>query len=67
LEESDIPHCTKLSELIDKRFKSEYNKVIDEIRNSLGRLAITGDIWSRINLEGYLAIIISYLHRKPSG
>ncbi|KAJ3858679.1 hypothetical protein EV359DRAFT_22499, partial [Lentinula novae-zelandiae] len=67
LEESDIPHCTKLSELIDKRFKSEYNKVIDEIRNSLGRLAITGDIWSRINLEGYLAITISYLHRKPSG
>ncbi|KAF8831071.1 hypothetical protein HHX47_DHR1000060 [Lentinula edodes] len=67
LEESDIPHRTKLSELIDKRFKSEYNKVIDEIRNSLGRLAITGDIWSRINLEGYLAITISYLHRKPSG
>ncbi|KAJ3911120.1 hypothetical protein F5877DRAFT_27885, partial [Lentinula edodes] len=67
LEESDIPHRTKLSELIDKRFKSEYNKVIDEIRNSLGRLAITGDIWSRINLEGYLAITILYLHRKPSG
>ncbi|KAJ3911389.1 hypothetical protein F5877DRAFT_24918, partial [Lentinula edodes] len=67
LEESDIPHHTKLSELIDKRFKSEYNKVINEIRNSLGRLAITGDIWSRINLEGYLAITISYLHRKPSG
>ncbi|KAJ3854070.1 hypothetical protein EV368DRAFT_63595 [Lentinula lateritia] len=55
LKESDIPHCTKLLELIDKYFKSEYNKVIDEIQiltlliafdRIPGRLAITGDIWS---------------------
>ncbi|KAJ3804375.1 hypothetical protein F5876DRAFT_21028, partial [Lentinula aff. lateritia] len=67
LDESDIPHHTKLSELIDEHFKVEYHKIIDEIHNSLGRLAITGDIWSRVNLEGYLAITITYLHRTTSG
>ncbi|KAJ3846056.1 hypothetical protein EV368DRAFT_15364, partial [Lentinula lateritia] len=67
LDESDIPHRTKLSELIDERFKVEYHKIIDEIHNSLGRLAITGDIWSRVNLEGCLAITITYLHHTTSG
>lgn len=36
-------------------------------KNSLGRLAITGDIWLRVNLEGYLAITITYLHCTTSG
>ncbi|KAF9060233.1 hypothetical protein BDP27DRAFT_1181670, partial [Rhodocollybia butyracea] len=67
LNESDIPHRTKLSELIDERFKVEYSKIIEEIRNSLGHLAITSDIWSRVNLEGYLAVTITYLHRTTSG
>ncbi|KAJ4476575.1 hypothetical protein C8R41DRAFT_747789, partial [Lentinula lateritia] len=65
LDESDIPHRTKLSELIDERFKVEYDKIIDEIR--ICRLAITGDIWLRVNLEGYLAITITYLHCTTSG
>ncbi|KAJ4469667.1 hypothetical protein C8J55DRAFT_407442, partial [Lentinula edodes] len=67
LNESDIPHRTKFAALMDQRFKLEYGKIIDEIRNSLGRLAITGDIWSRVNLEGYLAITITYLHQTASG
>jgi hypothetical protein len=31
LEDRDIPHRTKLSEMITTRFKTEYNKMIEDI------------------------------------
>jgi hypothetical protein len=35
LEERDIPHHTKLSELITAHFKTEYNRIIGDINVSL--------------------------------
>jgi hypothetical protein len=32
LEDHNIPHCTRLSELITECFKVEYNQMLEEIR-----------------------------------
>ncbi|KAF5353589.1 hypothetical protein D9758_013794 [Tetrapyrgos nigripes] len=66
LADSDIPHRTKLSELIVQQFQKEYTEMIN-IKNSLGRLSWTSDIWSRTNLESYMAVTVHYIVRAESG
>lgn len=75
LQDRDIPHRTKLSEMITSRFKIEHSKMVEEIsvslqsisftgirlhinilQNALGRIALTSDLWSRQNLESYMAM-----------
>ncbi|THU88276.1 hypothetical protein K435DRAFT_608501, partial [Dendrothele bispora CBS 962.96] len=63
IQDSDIPHRTKLSQLIVQQFQKEYSKMIGDIQNALGRLSWTSDIWSRINLESYLAVTVHYVAR----
>ncbi|KII82956.1 hypothetical protein PLICRDRAFT_120022, partial [Plicaturopsis crispa FD-325 SS-3] len=60
LEDKDIPHRTKLSEMILNRFKLEYQKMTDEIKNSLGRVSFTSDMWSSQNLSGSMAVTAHY-------
>jgi hypothetical protein len=82
LEDSDIPHRTKLGELITARFKLEYANMVQDIavcpclcqccvelmsfQNSLGRVSFTSDIWSRQNLESYMAITAHYMAKMPN-
>ncbi|KAJ7894905.1 hypothetical protein B0H14DRAFT_2334213, partial [Mycena olivaceomarginata] len=66
LEDEDIPHCTKLSQLISTRFNIEYTAMIDEIQNSLGRVSFTDDIWTRVNLDSHLAITAHYIVKDMS-
>ncbi|KAJ6602747.1 hypothetical protein DFH09DRAFT_867583, partial [Mycena vulgaris] len=61
LEDEDIPHRTKLAQLIATRFGAEYNTMIQEIQNSMGRVSFTDDIWTRINLDSHLAITGHYI------
>ncbi|KAJ7617524.1 hypothetical protein DFH06DRAFT_961660, partial [Mycena polygramma] len=61
LDDNDIPHRTKMSELISTRFQVEYQKMIHEIQNALGRVSFTQDIWSRVNLDSHLAITAHYI------
>ncbi|KAJ7190456.1 hypothetical protein GGX14DRAFT_331543, partial [Mycena pura] len=56
LEDSDIPHRTKMTEIICNRFRVEY-----ELMNSLGRVSFTHDVWSRVNLDSHLAITAHYI------
>ncbi|THU82980.1 hypothetical protein K435DRAFT_619425, partial [Dendrothele bispora CBS 962.96] len=67
LKDSDIPHRTKLADRIVQHFRKEYLKMIDDIKNSLGRLSWTSDIWSRVTLESYLAVTVHYLVRGTRG
>ncbi|KAJ7026472.1 hypothetical protein C8F04DRAFT_1190538 [Mycena alexandri] len=46
LEEDNIPHRTKMSQSITTRFRVEYEKMIHEIQNSLGRISFTHDVWT---------------------
>jgi hypothetical protein len=36
-------------------------------QNSLGRISFTSDIWSRQNLEGYMAVTAHYCTETPDG
>ncbi|KII88823.1 hypothetical protein PLICRDRAFT_73506, partial [Plicaturopsis crispa FD-325 SS-3] len=69
LEDKDIPHRTKLSEMILNRFKLGYQKMTDKIKarhpsqNSLGCVSFTSDMWSSQNLSGYMAVTAHYCAR----
>ncbi|KAJ7818483.1 hypothetical protein B0H14DRAFT_2248557, partial [Mycena olivaceomarginata] len=67
LEDEDIPHRTKMSQLITTRFQIEYDKMIQEIQASLGRISFTHNIWSRVNLDSHLAITAHYIARNADG
>ncbi|KAJ7790431.1 hypothetical protein B0H14DRAFT_2396433, partial [Mycena olivaceomarginata] len=69
LEDEDIPHRTKLSQLISTRFNIEYTAMIDEIQlwNSLDRVSFTDDIWTRVNLDSHLAITAHYIVKDTRG
>ncbi|KAJ7857916.1 hypothetical protein B0H14DRAFT_2351976, partial [Mycena olivaceomarginata] len=67
LEDEDIPHRTKMSQLIATRFQIEYDKMIKEIQASPGCISFTHDIWSRVNLNSHLAITAHYIVRNVDG
>ncbi|KAF5332789.1 hypothetical protein D9611_005171 [Ephemerocybe angulata] len=67
LEESDLPHRTKVAQLVTESFAREYKNMVNDISNSLGRVAFTSDIWSRNNLQSYMAITAHYLVMSPAG
>ncbi|KAJ7468179.1 hypothetical protein FB451DRAFT_389795 [Mycena latifolia] len=67
LEDRDIPHRTKLSELVSQRFKYEWTRMVEDMANSLGRVSATDDIWSRMNLESYMAISLHYSAKDAKG
>ncbi|KAJ7595426.1 hypothetical protein C8J56DRAFT_775150, partial [Mycena floridula] len=68
LEDSDIPHRTKMTEISMEHFKIAYAKMCDEIQNrALGRIATTTDIWSRVNLDSHMAISAHYTMINASG
>ncbi|KAJ7244799.1 hypothetical protein B0H12DRAFT_961455, partial [Mycena haematopus] len=61
LDDDDIPHRTKMAQIITERFKIEYQKMIYEIQNAISRISYTDDIWTRKNLDSHLAITAHYL------
>ncbi|TEB26684.1 hypothetical protein FA13DRAFT_1608436, partial [Coprinellus micaceus] len=67
LDDTDIPHRTKVAQLITEAFAREYQKMVQEITTSIGRVAFTSDIWSRRNLQSYMAVTAHYLIKTSSG
>ncbi|KAJ7303017.1 hypothetical protein DFH08DRAFT_986961 [Mycena albidolilacea] len=66
LDDGDIPHRTKLSQLISTRFRAEYTAIIREIKNALGRVAFTDDVCLG-NLGSHLAITAHYIIKDSNG
>ncbi|KAI5822966.1 hypothetical protein K523DRAFT_187389, partial [Schizophyllum commune Tattone D] len=62
--EKDIPHRTKLTELIFERFSQKCDLMADDLRNATGRISFTLDIWSRGNLQPYMAVTAHYMARN---
>ncbi|KIY61635.1 hypothetical protein CYLTODRAFT_331722, partial [Cylindrobasidium torrendii FP15055 ss-10] len=61
LDDKQIPGRTKVGDLISEAYAREYQRLIDRLASSLGRIALTSDIWSRQNMEGYMAVTAHYL------
>ncbi|KAL1755936.1 hypothetical protein FB107DRAFT_175591, partial [Schizophyllum commune] len=59
-----IPHRTKLSNTIMRRYKGKYEEMMEEIRTRpLGRISFTSDVWSSADLTGYMAVTAHYIVR----
>ncbi len=67
LSDKDIPHCSHLTDLIFEAFEKEYTTMLDRIKNSVGRVSFTSDIWSAVNLQSYMAVTAHYIMRLPNG
>ncbi|KAL1745752.1 hypothetical protein HDZ31DRAFT_35679 [Schizophyllum fasciatum] len=67
LKDEDIPHRTRLGELILERFKEEYSHMVADIENAAGRVSFTSDIWSRASMEPYMAVTAHYIVRTDDG
>ncbi|GLB37952.1 putative encoded by [Lyophyllum shimeji] len=52
LDEDDLPHRTKLTQLIYERFQVEFKKLIEELKNAAGRISFTSDLWTDQNPSG---------------
>ncbi|KAJ4496041.1 hypothetical protein C8J55DRAFT_411928, partial [Lentinula edodes] len=63
LRESDLPHRTKLGEIILREFEKEWNQLSKEMKKSLGRIALTLDMWSNGALKGFMAVTGHYMVR----
>ncbi|KAI5896180.1 uncharacterized protein SCHCODRAFT_02440073, partial [Schizophyllum commune H4-8] len=63
ISDNELPHRTKIADLVIQRFKAKYNEMQNEIRESLGRVACTTDIWSSVNRTGYMAVTAHYISR----
>ncbi|KAJ7687279.1 hypothetical protein B0H17DRAFT_885558, partial [Mycena rosella] len=67
LQDADIPHRTKLSQLISARFQVDYAAMLREIQVAPGRVAFTDDVWSRLNLDSHLGITTHYFIKEANG
>ncbi|KAF5358776.1 hypothetical protein D9758_008518 [Tetrapyrgos nigripes] len=64
LKDGAIPHRTHLLELIFGQFETCFKNTREEMNRSLGRISFTSDMWSRGNLQGYMAITAHYIIRE---
>ncbi|KAF5375571.1 hypothetical protein D9615_009215 [Tricholomella constricta] len=67
LTDRDIPHRTKLTEIIIDCFKTEYKAMVSDIQNALGRVSLTSDVWSRTSLAAHVAITAHYMAMSSDG
>ncbi|KAJ7362435.1 hypothetical protein DFH08DRAFT_950698 [Mycena albidolilacea] len=64
LQESDIPHRTKLRQRIIEAWIQYYKELKSELEQSLGKISFTVDVWSSKAMQSYLSITIHWLGPK---
>ncbi|KAJ3931064.1 MAG: hypothetical protein NXY57DRAFT_866888, partial [Lentinula lateritia] len=67
LRDADIPHRTKLTELVLKQYEKHWRNITEEMKASLGRISYTSDMWSNGILKGFMAITAHYMVKDLSG
>ncbi|KAG1789048.1 uncharacterized protein HD556DRAFT_1191472, partial [Suillus plorans] len=63
IQDKNLPHCTKLTEMILNEFRTEYCKIKDDLKNSLGCISHTTDLWSDQNLDSFMALTAHFMIR----
>ncbi|KAH9947389.1 hypothetical protein B0H21DRAFT_655834, partial [Amylocystis lapponica] len=67
LEEKDIPHRSKVTDLILEKYASERTNIITDAQNALGRVSFTSDLWTDEQLRAFMAITLHYLAKDQHG
>ncbi|KAF8416611.1 hypothetical protein L210DRAFT_3372473, partial [Boletus edulis BED1] len=63
LTDTNIPHRTKLTRMVLDGFQTEYEKIKGDLKQSLGRISCTTDLWSDPNRDSYMAVTAHYMAR----
>ncbi|KAJ3806762.1 hypothetical protein F5876DRAFT_3315, partial [Lentinula aff. lateritia] len=64
IQNKDIPHCTKLTELILKQYEIHWHEMTRKnisVKASLGRISFTLEMWTNGILKGFMAITAHYM------
>lgn len=67
ISEKDLPHRTKLTELIFAAYEQEHQHLKVCYRKSLGCVSFSSDLWSDPNLVSFMALTSHFLSRDNSG
>jgi hypothetical protein len=67
LEDKDIPHREKMTSMILDAHALEYRKMREDLKNALGRISFTMDLWTDPNLTPFMAVTAHYYARKSDG
>jgi hypothetical protein len=63
IDDKDLPHRTKMTEMIFDAFKKCVEATAEELKQSEGRISFTNDLWSDPGLDSYLAVTGHYFVR----
>ncbi|EIW78980.1 hypothetical protein CONPUDRAFT_36420, partial [Coniophora puteana RWD-64-598 SS2] len=64
LKEKELPHRTKLMQLVMESFDVEYAKILSGIE---GRVSFASDLWTDPKLVSFMAVTIHYMALTRSG
>ncbi|KAG2045570.1 hypothetical protein BDR06DRAFT_828301, partial [Suillus hirtellus] len=60
---NDLPHWTKITQMVLDEYRKEYNKTKVDLKNALGRISMTTDLWSDPNRDSYMAVTAHFITR----
>ncbi|KAI6012366.1 hypothetical protein EDC04DRAFT_2508709, partial [Pisolithus marmoratus] len=61
IEDRDLPHHSKLAQMILTEFHKVFGEIKDELKHALGRVSYTTNLWSDKNLDSYMAVTSHYM------
>ncbi|KAG2356415.1 hypothetical protein BDR07DRAFT_1300624 [Suillus spraguei] len=67
IQDKNLPHHTKLTEMILKEFQTEYHKVKTDLKKALGCISHTTDLWSDPNLDSFMALTAHFMAHDLKG
>ncbi|OCH89787.1 hypothetical protein OBBRIDRAFT_709735, partial [Obba rivulosa] len=60
LKYEDIPHYTKMLQMIMKVYHTKHKALVTDVQSALGRVSFTTNIWSDLSLRAFIAITVHY-------
>ncbi|KAG1809642.1 uncharacterized protein BJ212DRAFT_1233224, partial [Suillus subaureus] len=61
MDDTDLPHQTKITQMVLDEYCKEYNKTKDDLKNALGYILMTTDLWSDPNCDSYMAVTAHFM------
>ncbi|KAG1718033.1 hypothetical protein EDB19DRAFT_1576115, partial [Suillus lakei] len=63
IDDTKLPHHTKITQMVLDEYCREYNRAKDDIKNALGHISMTTDLWSDPNHDSYMAVTAHFMTR----
>jgi hypothetical protein len=67
LTDKDIPHRTTIQNRIIRRYKQDRLVLKQKLKESMGRVSITSDLWSNSSMRSFMAITLHWIARTHEG